>query len=72
MKTLLLIAFSSFLIGTSIYSFKVTGLSGETIDFSKFKGKKIMIVNTASKCGNTPQYAELEQLYEKYKDKLVI
>lgn len=72
MKTLLLIAFSSFLISTSIYSFKVTGLSGETIDFSKFKGKKIMIVNTASKCGNTPQYAELEQLYEKYKDKLVI
>jgi glutathione peroxidase len=50
----------------------VTGLNGDTIDFSKFKGKKIMIVNTASKCGNTPQYAELEQLYEKYKDKLVI
>lgn len=72
MKTLLLIAFSSMLVGTSIYSFKVTGLGGETIDFSKFKGKKIMIVNTASKCGNTPQYAELEQLYEKYKDKLVI
>lgn len=72
MKTLLLIAFSSILLSTSIYSFKVTGLNGETIDFSKFKGKKIMIVNTASKCGNTPQYAELEQLYEKYKDKLVI
>jgi glutathione peroxidase len=72
MKTLLCIALTSFLLGTSIYSFKVTGLSGGTIDFSKFKGKKIMIVNTASKCGNTPQYAELEQLYEKYKDKLVI
>lgn len=71
MKTLLL-AVSFILIGSSIYSFKVTGLSGETIDFSKFKGKKIMIVNTASKCGNTPQYAELEQLYEKYKDKLVV
>ena len=42
------------------------------IDFSKFKGKKILIVNTASKCGNTPQYADLEKLYEKYKDKLVI
>src|ERR1041384_7804086 len=60
------------LTGSSIYDFKVEGLNGDTIDFSKFKGKKIMIVNTASKCGNTPQYAELEQLYEKYKDKLVI
>lgn len=57
---------------SSIYDFKVPGLEGGQIDFSKFKGKKIMIVNTASKCGNTPQYAELEKLYEKYKDKLVI
>ena len=56
----------------SIYDFKVTGLTGGTIDFSKYKGKKIMIVNTASKCGNTPQYADLEKLYEQYKDKLVI
>ena len=45
---------------------------GGTIDLSLYKGKKIMIVNTASKCGFTPQYAELEKLYEKYKDKLVI
>jgi len=57
---------------TSIYEFKVAGLEGGEIDFAKFKGKKIMVVNTASKCGNTPQYAELQQLYEKYKDKLVI
>lgn len=63
---------SSLLAASSIYEFKVEGLEGGTIDFSKYKGKKIMIVNTASKCGNTPQYAELEQLYEKYKDKLVI
>ena len=56
----------------SIYDFKVTGLDGKSINLKKYKGKKIMIVNTASKCGNTPQYAELEQLYEKYKDKLVI
>lgn len=56
----------------SIYEFKVPGLYGGTVDFAKFKGKKIMVVNTASKCGNTPQYADLEQLYEKYKDKLVI
>lgn len=57
---------------TSIYDFKVPGLTGGTIDFSQFKGKKILIVNTASKCGNTPQYADLEKLYEKYKNKLVI
>lgn len=61
-----------FVAASSIYDFKVSGLEGGKIDFKKFKGKKIMIVNTASKCGNTPQYAELEQLYEKYKDKLVI
>ncbi|MEP7277475.1 MAG: glutathione peroxidase [Bacteroidota bacterium] len=57
---------------TSIYDFKVTGLDGKSIDLSRYKGKKILIVNTASKCGNTPQYESLEKLYEKYKDKLVI
>jgi len=56
----------------SIYDFKVTALDGSTIDFAAFKGKKILIVNTASKCGFTPQYEDLEKLYEKYKDKLVI
>ena len=56
----------------SIYDFKVAGLLGDSIDFAAFKGKKILIVNTASKCGFTPQYEGLEQLYEKYKDKLVI
>src|SRR3978361_2509413 len=66
---LLALTFAAF---TSIYDFKVTGLDGKPIDLSHFKGKKIMIVNTASKCGNTPQYSDLEKLYEKYKDKLVI
>jgi glutathione peroxidase len=60
------------LTGTSIYDFKVPGLDGTVIDFSKFEGKKILIVNTASRCSNTPQYKDLEALYEKYKDKLVI
>src|SRR5689334_8057546 len=57
---------------TSLYSFKVKTVDGKDFDFSSLKGKKILIVNTASKCGNTPQYADLEKLYEKYKDKLVI
>ncbi len=57
---------------SSIYDFKVLALNGDTIDFADFKGKKILIVNTASKCGYTPQYEGLQQLYEKYKEKLVI
>lgn len=56
----------------SIHRFKVESLDGGTIDFAAFKGKMILIVNTASQCGYTPQYAELQQLYEKYKDKLVV
>jgi glutathione peroxidase len=73
MKTFLItLMLAAFLAGPSIYDFKVPGLDGNEIDFAKFKGKKIMIVNTASQCGNTPQYADLEKLYEKYKDKLVI
>ena len=57
---------------SSVYDFKVTGLDGNPIDLSQYKGKKILIVNTASKCGFTPQYADLEKLYMTYKDKLVI
>lgn len=56
----------------TIYQFKVPALTGGTIDFSKFKGKKLLIINTASQCGNTPQYEDLENLYKKYQDKLVI
>ena len=61
-----------FVIHMSVYDFKVASLDGGTIDLSAYKGKKILIVNTASKCGFTPQYADLEKLYDKYKDKLVI
>jgi len=52
-----------------IYSFKVKDLSDNQFDFASLKGKKVIIVNTASKCGLTPQYKELEQLYKTYKDK---
>lgn len=57
---------------SSIYDFKVTSLDGGTIDFSKYKGKKILIVNTASQCGNTKQYSALEELYKEHKNSLVI
>lgn len=56
----------------SIYDFSIASLDGGTIKFSDFKGKKILVVNTASKCGFTPQYKSLEALYEAHKDKLVI
>jgi len=56
----------------SIYEYKVPALDGGTIDFSTFKGKKILIVNTASECGYTPQYETLEALYKKYQSTLVI
>lgn len=53
----------------TIYQFKVEDLEGNTFDFASLKGKKILVVNTASKCGLTPQYKELEALYKQYKDK---
>lgn len=56
----------------SIHSFIVEDLQGNPFDFSTLKGKKIMVVNTASECGLTPQYAELQALYEAHKDHLVI
>lgn len=57
---------------SSIHNFSVHSLDGGKIDFNEFEGKKILIVNTASECGYTPQYAGLQELYEKHKDELVI
>ncbi|WP_196137506.1 glutathione peroxidase [Aliikangiella sp. G2MR2-5] len=54
---------------SSIYDFQVRNIKGEERPLSDFKGKVLLIVNTASKCGFTPQYKGLESLYEKYKDK---
>jgi glutathione peroxidase len=51
----------------SIYQFKVQDLEGNEFDFNTLKGKKIMVVNTASKCGLTPQYKDLQELYEQFK-----
>jgi glutathione peroxidase len=52
----------------SIHSFIVQDINGKDFSFASFKGKKIMVVNTASKCGLTPQYEQLEELYDQYKD----
>ena len=56
----------------SIYSISINSLTGEPINFNNFKGKKIIIVNTASECGFTNQYAGLQELYDMYKDKLIV
>lgn len=52
----------------TIYAFKVTDIHGQEFDFATLKGKKIMIVNTASECGLTPQYEQLQKIYDRYKD----
>lgn len=56
-------------IPTSIHGFKVEDIAGNTYDFAQLKGKKVMIVNTASECGYTPQYKDLQELYTQYKSK---
>jgi len=63
---------SGFAQSSGFYDFRVKTLEGNEFDFSSLKGKKVMIVNTASKCGFTPQYKDLEEVYEKYKDNFVI
>jgi len=68
----MLFAATTTLSAQSIHSFTVKSIDGKDIKMSSFKGKKILIVNTASKCGYTPQYESLEKVYEQYKDKLMI
>src|SRR5688572_964147 len=63
---------SAFLAPAGLYDMKMNALDGTPVDFAQYKGKTLLIVNVASKCGNTPQYTELQQLHEKYKDKVVI
>jgi glutathione peroxidase len=72
MKLLLALALVSVMSASSIYDFKETSLEGKTIDFSKYKGKTLLIVNVASKCGNTPQYADLQKMHETMGSKVVI
>jgi glutathione peroxidase len=72
LKLIAIAATTWMIMAASIYDFKVPGLEGNEINFADYKGKKILIVNTASKCGFTPQYEALEKLHEQYKGKLVI
>lgn len=72
MKILLLSFLLMLQSSSSFYSFKVNGSEGNPIDLSLYKGKKILIVNTASQCGYTSQYAALEELSKKYARQLVV
>jgi len=65
---LIVIIFHISLYAQTIYDFKVTDIEGKTFDLSSLKGKKVMIVNTASKCGLTPQFEQLQQLHLQFKD----
>lgn len=65
-NTLILLFFSTILFAQSFHDFVVEDIDGNTFKFSSLKGKKVMVVNTASKCGLTPQYEALEEVYKKY------
>jgi len=70
---LILSGMLSFAQQTNFHSFKTKTIDGKAFDLSSLKGKKVLVVNTASKCGNTPQYKDLQALYLKYGgDKFVI
>ena len=65
----ILLAMATLNAQTSFYDFTVKDISGKDYPLSQLKGKKVLVVNTASKCGFTPQYAGLENLYKKYNEK---
>jgi len=71
---LLLLSIFMLVVGSpaSLYDFKMNSLEGKEIDFSQYKGKTLLIVNTASKCGYTPQYTDLQKLHETYGSKVTI
>jgi len=72
MKTFALLLLLLFAVPSSVYEFKLKTIDGADFSLAKYKGKKVLIVNTASKCGFTPQYTDLQKLSEQYKDKLVV
>lgn len=72
MKSFLLFMMTFSLTAGSVYDFKLPSIDGKEIDFAAYKGKNLLIVNVASKCGYTPQYEDLQELHEKYGDKITI
>lgn len=72
MKTLAFLFLLMVTTNDSIYDFKVNSLEGKQIDFAKYKGKTLLIVNVASECGFTPQYADLQKLHKEYGDRVVV
>ncbi len=70
--TVIAMSFQTATPSKTLYDFKAKTLDGENFDFSTLKGKKVLIVNTASECGYTPQYKELQELHDKYGAKLAI
>lgn len=72
MKILVIVLSLLFAAPTSVYDFKLKNIDGQAFSLAQYKGKKVLIVNTASKCGFTPQYAELQKLADQYKDKVVV
>lgn len=71
-KSLAIILALLFSAPNSVYDFKLKTIDGKNFNLAAYKGKKLLIVNTASKCGFTPQYAELQKLADQYKDKVVV
>ncbi len=71
-KNLLLYNSSNAKPPVSFYRLQATANNGTTINFEQFKGKKVLLINTASDCGYTGQYKELEKLYQQYKQRLMI
>lgn len=72
MKTVIFVLLLMVTTEQSIYDFKMNSLDGKEIDFEQYKGKNLLIVNVASQCGYTPQYADLQKLHETYGDKVVV
>jgi glutathione peroxidase len=68
-QTSLLVFFLAAAPTKTVYDFKVKDIDGKEVSLSQYKGKVLLIVNVASLCGNTPQYKDIETLYEKYKSK---
>jgi len=72
MKTFLISLIMTLMTSSSLYDFKLKAIDGQTIDFAQYKGKNVLIVNTASQCGYTPQYEDLQKLHEAFGNNVVI